>query len=615
MKKIINSVDLVEQQMIDGLIKAYPNQLTRLPDEYVILRKHKKAGKVALISGGGSGHEPAHGGYVGTGMLDGAVAGPVFTSPSVEPIFKGIKAVDAGAGVLMVIKNYTGDVMNFELAGEQAADEEGIKVAKVIVCDDVAVENSTWTTGRRGVAGTVFVHKIAGALAETGADLHAVQAMAQKVADNVRTMGMAIAPCTVPAAGVPGFHLAENEIEIGTGIHGEPGVKKGEWEPADQVVDQMLDKILADIDYTGSEVAVMVNGCGGTPLMELFIVNNRVADVLKDKGISIYRTYVGNYMTSLEMEGFSVTLLRLDDEMKPLLDAPSDAPGFVQQGPAVVSKLENAASQDQESTCTQPATAEMHTDGQNQANTGNPDLAQNKECASDQSSENVPESAADTIPNDADNSADAPSGITQPTLLKIIETIASAMDREKLYLTELDNVIGDGDHGINMARGFKAVMEKYASLQEMDCGSILQETGKVLMKTVGGSSGPLYGTAFKKSGASLKGKNSISMADFIEMLKVSMASIMKLGKSTEGEKTMLDAMGPALRALEAATEQAPADALAAAVKAAEAGIEYTKGIIATKGRASYLGERSIGHEDPGAVSFTLMLRTILETID
>lgn len=589
MKKIINTPELVEQQMIDGLIKAYPDQLTRLEDEFVILRKQKKIGKVALISGGGSGHEPAHGGYVGYGMLDGAVAGPVFTSPSVDPIFKGIKAVDGGAGVLMVIKNYTGDVMNFELAGDQASEEEGIQVAKVIVCDDVAVENSTWTTGRRGVAGTVFVHKIAGALAETGASLDAVQKMGQRVADNVRTMGMAIKPCTVPAAGVPGFQLEEDEIEIGIGIHGEPGVKKGSWEPADQVTDQILEKILADIDYSGSEVAVMVNGCGGTPIMELYIVNNHVNDVLKEKGIKVYRTYVGNYMTSLEMEGFSVSLLKLDEEMKALLDAPSDAPAFVQKGAA-------------------PAASDTGV---------NADAAVSLKKTEDSSSaSNKKETVEEETVAEANEDSD---GIDAPALLNVITAIAEAIEKDKLYLTELDNVIGDGDHGINMARGFQAVMAQMEKLRTMSCGDILTETGKILMKTVGGSSGPLYGTAFRKSGTCLKGKTRVSLADLIQMLEVSMEAIMKLGKSTEGEKTMLDAMGPALRALKESgadpTNQiAVKAALESAVKAAEDGIAYTKTIIATKGRASYLGERSIGHEDPGAVSFTLILKTICENI-
>ena len=313
--------------MIQGMVKAYPQYLRKLDSGNVVVRANKKEGKVALISGGGSGHEPAHGGYVGEGMLDAAVAGAVFTSPTPDQVYEGIKAIATDAGVLMIIKNYTGDVMNFEMAGEMA-EADGIKVKQVVVNDDVAVKDSLYTVGRRGVAGTVFVHKIAGAKAETGASLDEVQAVAQKVIDNVRTMGAAIRPCTVPAAGKPGFELAEDEMEIGIGIHGEPGTHRDKIKTADEITTLLMDKILADIDYSGSEVAVMVNGSGATPLMELFIINNKVADILAEKGIKVYKTLVGEYMTSIEMEGFSISVLRLDDELKTLLDAKADTPAF-----------------------------------------------------------------------------------------------------------------------------------------------------------------------------------------------------------------------------------------------------------------------------------------------
>ena len=327
MKKIINAVDQVEEQMVDGMLKAYPQYLKRVDGTNVIVRAKKKTDKVALISGGGSGHEPAHGGYVGTGMLDAAVPGAVFTSPTPDQIYEGIKAVATDKGVLMVVKNYTGDVMNFEMAADMARDE-GIKVEEVVVNDDVAVDGSLYTVGRRGVAGTVFVHKIAGAKAEAGASLKEVKEIAEKVIANVRSMSMAIRPCTVPAAGKPGFELGDDEMEIGIGIHGEPGTRREKLRSADEIVDILLEKILADLDYSNSEVAVMINGCGATPLMELFIANNRVADVLKDKEINVYKTFVGEYMTSLEMEGFSISLLKLDDELKKLLDERADTPGF-----------------------------------------------------------------------------------------------------------------------------------------------------------------------------------------------------------------------------------------------------------------------------------------------
>lgn len=327
MKKLINSVEQVENEMLQGLVKAYPQYLRKLDCGNVVVRSRRKEGKVALISGGGSGHEPAHGGYVGEGMLDAAVAGAVFTSPTPDQILEGIKAVATDAGVLMIVKNYTGDVMNFEMAAEMAG-MEGIQVKQVITNDDVAVQDSLYTVGRRGVAGTVFVHKLAGAKAETGASLDEVQAVAEKVVSSVRTMGVAIKPCIVPAAGKPGFVLGDDEMEVGIGIHGEPGTHRERLKKADEIVDLLLDKILADLDYSGRETAVMINGAGATPLMELFIINNHVSDVLAEKGIKVYRTFVGEYMTSIEMEGFSISLLRLDEELKELLDARADTPAF-----------------------------------------------------------------------------------------------------------------------------------------------------------------------------------------------------------------------------------------------------------------------------------------------
>ena len=330
MKKLINEIDNIVDEMLDGMVDAYPQYVRRLEGLEVLVRAGGSEGKVALISGGGSGHEPAHGGFVGKGMLDGAVAGAVFTSPTPDQVYEAIMAANGGKGVLLVIKNYTGDVLNFEMAADMAADE-GVEVEKVVVADDVAVENSTWTAGRRGIAGTIFVHKLAGACAEAGGSLADVKAVAEKVIANVRSMGMAVDACTVPAAGKPSFDLAEDEIEIGIGIHGEPGTHREKIGPVNVIVDKLLEKILAEGIYNaGDEVAVKVNGMGGTPLMELFVANKHVKEVLDGKGIKVYKTLVGNYMTSLDMEGFSITLLKLDDQMKGLLDAPADTPAFVQ---------------------------------------------------------------------------------------------------------------------------------------------------------------------------------------------------------------------------------------------------------------------------------------------
>lgn len=331
MKKVLNAPERAVEEMLRGMELAHGGSggaegglLRLLPGHTVAVRADAPvSGKVALVSGGGSGHEPAHAGYVGPGMLDAACAGEVFTSPSPEPILEATKAVDGGAGVFYVVKNYTGDVLNFEMAGE-LAQAEGIETDYVIVNDDVAVEDSTHTTGRRGVAGTVFVHKICGAAADDGQSLPEIKSLAARVNENVRSMGMALTSCVPPERGEPIFDIADDEMELGIGIHGEPGTERRKIEPADSIVDTLLEKVLGDsVDYAGSEVAVMINGMGGTPLMELYVAYARVHDLLGEAGASVHGApYVGEYMTSLEMAGFSVTLLKLDDEIKRYLAAP-----------------------------------------------------------------------------------------------------------------------------------------------------------------------------------------------------------------------------------------------------------------------------------------------------
>ena len=321
MKKIINEANSVVPDTLKGLAYANPNVGYSEGFE-VIYRKERKE-KVGLVSGGGSGHEPAHAGYVGYGMLDAAVAGNVFASPGPEGILEGINKADNSKGVLLVIKNYSGDIMNFEMAKE-LAEMDGITVESVIVRDDVAVPDSTYSTGRRGIAGTVFVHKLAGAKAEMGASLDEVKAVAEKVIANVRSMGMSMSSCILPAVGKPGFIIDENEMEIGMGIHGEPGVERTKIQTSKEIAEILLSKILDDYDYTGSEVALMVNGLGGTALMELYILNKDIHELLEAKNIKVYKTLVGNYMTSMEIAGCSVTLLKLDNELKELLDFPCD---------------------------------------------------------------------------------------------------------------------------------------------------------------------------------------------------------------------------------------------------------------------------------------------------
>ncbi len=574
MKKFINRPEDVERQVVDGYVKSYPALIHKVGDD-VVVRTHRKRGKVALVSGGGMGHEPAHLGYVGTGMLDAAVGGAIYTSPAVDRISAGIEAVAPDAtGVLLVVKNYTGDVINFKLA-EEAAREEGVACDHVVVNDDVAVGTPTQREQRRGVAGTIFVHKCAGAAAEAGKPLAEVKRVAEKVIDNVRTMGVAIAPCTVPAAGKPGFTLADDEMEMGVGIHGEPGIRREKMEPVDAMVDEILDHVLADIDYAGHEVAVLVNGAGGTPDYELALVANHVHDVLSARHIGVWHTYMGNYLTSLEMRGFSVSLLRLDDELKNLLSAPADTPAW-QQGEA--------------------------------------SLAEDAAPGEDASPKQVAASEASNVP-----AAEA-TGATK-AVIDVISAVAGAMEAHKDELTELDQPIGDSDHGINMARGFSAARALLPSLAGEAPAAVLKKVGSTLVSKVGGSSGPLYGTLFRKVGVALKADDSLASDEnavrcLAAGLSKAFVGIEDLGGAKPGDKTMLDAMQPAMEALEHARgEDAPlVEALAQAADAAEAGAEATVPLQARKGRASYLGERSVGHKDPGAASFALLMRTVANAV-
>lgn len=317
MKKVLNDVNNVVDEMLEGIVYSKKDKLYRVKGTDVVARLDEHD-KVGLVSGGGSGHEPAHAGFVGYGMLSAAVSGQVFTSPTPDQVLEGIKASNKGKGVLLVIKNYTGDVLNFEMAKEMA-EMEGISVEQVVVADDIAVENSLYTIGKRGIAGTVFVHKIAGSLAEDGGSLPEVKDIAQNVCDNLYSLGMSLGGCSIPASGVKSFDLAEDEIEMGLGIHGEPGTHKEKLKTSKEHVSYMLDKLLSHSGEDG-EFAVLVNGLGSTTLMELYVINKDVNEYLENRNVKVYRNYVGTYMSSLEMPGFSITLLKLNDKTKKYLD-------------------------------------------------------------------------------------------------------------------------------------------------------------------------------------------------------------------------------------------------------------------------------------------------------
>ena len=328
MKKLINAPADVVVEALAGLAAAHPQLGVDLEHRVVYRGDGPVRGKVGLVSGGGSGHEPLHGGFVGPGMLDAACAGEIFTSPVPDQILAATQRADGGAGVLHIVKNYTGDVMNFEMAGEMAAADSGVRVETVVTDDDVAVQDSTWTAGRRGVGVTVLLEKIVGAAAEEGRDLDAIVELAKRVNGQGRSMGMALTSCTVPSAGKPTFDLPEDEMEMGVGIHGEPGRRRVPLAGAAEIAEMLVEPVLADLDFTGGPSIVMLNGMGGSPLIELYLMYGEVATLLEKAGVQVARTLVGNYITSLDMAGASVTVLKADDELIRLWDAPVETAGL-----------------------------------------------------------------------------------------------------------------------------------------------------------------------------------------------------------------------------------------------------------------------------------------------
>ncbi len=542
MKKLINDPAGVVSDALRGVAAAHPELRVDHHHKIIYRREAPVTGKVGLVSGGGSGHEPLHGGFVGPGMLDAACAGEVFTSPVPDQILEATRNVDGGAGVLHIVKNYTGDVMNFEMAAELAA-EAGIDVVSVVTDDDVAGKDSRHTAGRRGVGVTVLVEKIAGAAAEQGRSLAKVAEVARKVNARGRSMGMALTSCAVPAVGRPTFDLAETEMEIGIGIHGEPGQERKPLESARQVAEQLLAPILADLDFTGDDgVIAFVNGMGGTPLIELYVMYHEIATILHRTGVRVVRSLVGPYITSLEMAGCSVTLLKVDDDLLGLWDAPVCTPAL-RWGPVV------------------PTSAPV----------------------------------------------DGLVGIM--ALSRWIIEFARLIAEQRDFLSELDSPIGDADPGVNMDRGMSAVVAALERTPQSSAAALLKHAGMTLQSTAGGASGPLYGTLFLRMASAAGGVSSLDAPAFAKALRAGLEGVVARGKAELGDKTMVDALAPAVDALERelASGRPLGAALRAAASAAKGGRDATIPMLARKGRASYLGERSVGHQDPGATAVALLI--------
>ncbi|KAB0678837.1 dihydroxyacetone kinase subunit DhaL [Aureimonas leprariae] len=563
MKKLINDPAAVVDDMLRGLTLAHDG-LTRLDGEQVIVRADidtfRASGQVALISGGGSGHEPAHAGYVGSGMLSAAVCGEVFTSPSTDAVLAAIRAVASPAGVLLIVKNYTGDRLNFGLAAE-IARTEGTPVEMLIVDDDAALAGEDETAGRRGIAGTVFVHKIAGAAAAEGRPLAEVHAAAAGAVARLATMGVALTPCTVPAAGVPSFALGESEVELGLGIHGESGVRRAPLQPAAELVATLMDTILADRASGAEPVALLVNGLGATPPMELAIVAEAAVRAAEAKGRKVERLFVGTFLSALDMAGASVSALALGPEMLARLDAPTDAPAWPGRG-------------------SEPSSGRRRT---------------------------VAGTAAPRSIDADDDTGDAEAA--RRTIDAILAALA-AVEAAEPALTANDREVGDGDLGINLARGAAAIRAEIEGYRTLSPAAILARMSATLRRVVGGTSGALYAVMLLRAGAALDGIAAPAKADWAHAARAGVDAVAALGDAKLGDRTMLDALLPAVERLEAGGS----DALARGARAAREGAEATAGLRPRRGRSSYLGDRAVGRPDPGAEAVAVWLGAVADTL-
>jgi len=558
MKKLVNDPRAVVRQMLEGFVELNPG-VALLDREDVVVRApvpQPAERPVAVISGGGSGHEPAHAGYVGAGMLAAAVAGDVFTSPSVDAVLAAIRAAGGPRGALLVVKNYTGDRLNFGLAAEMAT-AEGIPTRMVIVADDAALRDTVEPGHRRGIAGTVFVHKVAGAAAAAGLSLDAVAEEARRAAAGLATMGVALGACTVPAAGRPGFTLGDDEMELGLGIHGEQGVRRLPMQSADAIVDAILATLCEDMALAADDrVALLVNGLGGTPPMELAIVARRAMEALRARDMTVERAWCGNFMTALEMPGCSLTLMRVDDALLARLDAPAEAPAWPGEGRT-----------GSRSTLPSPAEREMTLRGQG-------------------------------------------AGSLSAPLRAAVHRVADALDAAESELTALDGRAGDGDLGISMARGAAAIRALPQEAWDTPA-TALAAMGHALRRAIAGSSGPFYATALIRAARHLEGK-APTAEDWATAFADAVASIGELGGAKPGDRTMLDALAPAAEAMAMQVRNGAslAEAWRSAVLAAEQGCAATATMRPRLGRAAYLGERAIGAADAGASAVVVWMRAL-----
>ncbi|KVK40045.1 dihydroxyacetone kinase [Agrobacterium deltaense] len=559
MKKLINNPATVVRDMLEGVVALSPATVL-LADENVVIRSgllDPEKRRVAVLSGGGSGHEPAHAGYVGAGMLTVAVAGDVFTSPSTDAVLAGIRAAAGPAGALVIVKNYTGDRLNFGLAAELAR-AEGIPVEIVVVADDVALKETVPDDRRRGIAGTVLVHKLAGAAAEQGLPLQEVTRIAREAAGKLSSMGISLGSCTLPAVGRPGFVLGDAEIEVGLGIHGEQGVRRMSIASADELVKLVLETIEADGRLkSGDRVALLVNGLGSTPPMELAVVARSAVTHLEAKGVVVERAWAGTFLSALDMPGFSLSVMHVDDAMLNLMDAPTDAGAWPRGGAVNRNRVLPSAGVEKS------VTAEIRITAAGER------------------------------------------------LRSAAERVARALIVAEPKLTQLDSVTGDGDLGTSMVRGAEAILalpgESFA-----DVSGGLAAMANAMRKAIGGSSGPFYATGLMRASRHLAGIEKPTAQQMAEAFVAAVLAVSELGGARPGDRTMIDSLHPAAEtfrdklAAGASADEAWRSASAAGI----AGAEATASMKPRLGRASYLGERAIGHPDAGAVAVSIWLEAI-----
>ncbi|WP_068537225.1 dihydroxyacetone kinase subunit DhaK [Paenibacillus glacialis] len=585
MKKIINKPETLVREMCNGLVLAHPN--LAFNSKYKIIQKKEiNKEKVTLISGGGSGHEPAHAGFIGKGMLDVAVCGDVFASPSQIQVYQAIRSTASNKGTLLIIKNYSGDIMNFKNAAHLAG-EDGIQVDFVKVDDDIAVEDSLYTVGKRGVAGTVLVHKIAGAAAEQGKSLSEVKAVAQKAIDHTRSIGFALTSCTVPAKGTPTFTLEDNEMEYGVGIHGEPGIRREAIASADELAQRMVNALLESLKIdrdSDQEVAVLINGFGGTPLQELYVLNNSVIRELVSRNIRVYKVFVGNYMTSIDMAGASVSVMKLDDQLKQLLAEECDTPALVVREAFEQVNYTEVVIEENENTSV------------------------SFRC---ETNENFA-----TIVDDK---------FSLNNIIYLIDKMSEIIIENEVPFCELDAHAGDGDFGMSVAKGFKQLKTEWQDIvtnHVSDIGSFLDACSLIIMEHCGGASGPIWGSAFRAASKNVGNKQELSIDETAQMMAAVVKGIQDTGErafgrgAVVGDKTLIDALVPYSESWANSAHDGD-DIKAASTKAADAAVEgakQTEAIVARMGRAGTVGERSIGYPDAGAYALGVIFTELSKTI-